>query len=194
MSRQFMLIGACALFVSTAAANASPYVVTLDQVGLNVVATGTGNIDLTGLSFQGSGGPTAAFINPGFAGSQFVTGATNSFDVYTSFTGLSFGTGAGTSASTGTGDLVGFALNVEQLYVPVGYVTDSALSSSATWDNATFASLGITPGTYVYTWGAGADQSFTFETTPLPAALPLFAGGLGALGLFGWRRRRKAQA
>ena len=28
--------------------------------------------------------------------------------------------------------------------------------------------------------------------TPLPAALPMFAGGLGALGLFGWRRKRKA--
>jgi len=31
-------------------------------------------------------------------------------------------------------------------------------------------------------------------TTPLPAALPLFASGLGALGLFGWRRKRKASA
>ena len=30
--------------------------------------------------------------------------------------------------------------------------------------------------------------------TPLPAALPLFATGLGALGLFGWRRKRKAAA
>jgi len=30
--------------------------------------------------------------------------------------------------------------------------------------------------------------------TPLPAALPLFASGLGALGLLGWRRKRKAQA
>ena len=29
-------------------------------------------------------------------------------------------------------------------------------------------------------------------TTPVPAALPLFAGGLGALGLLGWRRMRKA--
>jgi len=28
--------------------------------------------------------------------------------------------------------------------------------------------------------------------TPLPAALPLFAGGLGALGLLGWRRKRNA--
>jgi hypothetical protein len=30
--------------------------------------------------------------------------------------------------------------------------------------------------------------------TPLPATLPLFASGLGALGLLGWRRKRKASA
>jgi hypothetical protein len=30
--------------------------------------------------------------------------------------------------------------------------------------------------------------------TPLPAALPLFASGLGALGLLGWRRKKKADA
>ena len=28
--------------------------------------------------------------------------------------------------------------------------------------------------------------------TPLPAALPLFASGLGAMGVLGWRRKRKA--
>ena len=28
--------------------------------------------------------------------------------------------------------------------------------------------------------------------TPLPAALPLFAGGLGVMGLLGWRKKRKA--
>ncbi len=30
--------------------------------------------------------------------------------------------------------------------------------------------------------------------TPLPAALPLFATGLGAMGLLGWRRKRKVAA
>jgi hypothetical protein len=30
--------------------------------------------------------------------------------------------------------------------------------------------------------------------TPLPAALPLFATGLGAMGLLGWRRKRKKNA
>jgi hypothetical protein len=34
----------------------------------------------------------------------------------------------------------------------------------------------------------------TQSATPLPAALPLFATGLGALGLLGWRRKRKGAA
>ncbi len=32
------------------------------------------------------------------------------------------------------------------------------------------------------------------QATPLPAALPLFATGLGALGVLGWRRKKKAAA
>ena len=46
--------------------------------------------------------------------------------------------------------------------------------------------------------GAGPDKDFddmvvrVAIATPLPGALPLFAGGLGALGLLGWRRKRKA--
>ena len=40
------------------------------------------------------------------------------------------------------------------------------------------------------------DLSFSTPppATPLPAALPLFATGLGALGLLGWRRKRKNAA
>jgi hypothetical protein len=32
------------------------------------------------------------------------------------------------------------------------------------------------------------------DPTPIPGALPLFVSGLGAIGLLGWRRKRKAQA
>ncbi len=38
-----------------------------------------------------------------------------------------------------------------------------------------------------------ANIEFT-AATPVPAALPLFATGLGALGLLGWRRKRRAAA
>jgi hypothetical protein len=41
---------------------------------------------------------------------------------------------------------------------------------------------------------SGNIQIGTASVTPLPTALPLFASGLGAIGLFGWRRKRKAQA
>ncbi len=41
---------------------------------------------------------------------------------------------------------------------------------------------------------SAASFSLTVAPTPLPAALPLFATGLGALGLLGWRRKRKSAA
>jgi hypothetical protein len=71
--------------------------------------------------------------------------------------------------NTSSGDLVGIAGNVNVgadhvgvLTVPDGYVSGTALSDSMTFNNATFASLGLTPGTYVWTWGTGLEnQNFT---------------------------------
>ena len=53
-------------------------------------------------------------------------------------------------------------------------------------------------GTTTYNGAALDFSTIAIDTvgtaTPLPAALPLFATGLGAMGLLGWRRKRKAQA
>ena len=86
------------------------------------------------------------------------------------FTGpTNFGSGLATSASSGSGDLVGINLfdvldgiGNGLLFLPQGYVSGAALSDSMTFNNATFASLGVMPGTYVWTWGTGLqNQNFT---------------------------------
>jgi uncharacterized protein (TIGR03118 family) len=53
------------------------------------------------------------------------------------------------------------------------------------------------PNTLYFTDGINSEMDGLFgaiDPVPLPAALPLFATGIGALGLLGWRRKRKAQA
>jgi hypothetical protein len=76
------------------------------------------------------------------------------------------------------------------LFLPVNYVSGAPLSDSATWDNATIASLGLTPGTYTWTWGSGASaDSFTVQieaSTPQPGSMALLgAGALFGLGFVG---------
>ena len=70
------------------------------------------------------------------------------------------------------------------MFVPTGYVSGASLGTSTdTWSGATFASLGVAPGTYTWTWGTGADaDSFTLQigaaAVPEPASLTLTALGL----------------
>ncbi len=153
------------------------YTVTLQQVGPNVVATGSGAIDRTGLTFSGSFSRNPQ-IQPCFCQSEgsawIFTGRTSSsVNRYLPLRGpRGFGSGPFTSASSGSGDMVGITTTIfgTFLFVPTGYVSGTALSDSATYNNATLATLGVTPGTYVWTWGAGANQNFTLKI--LPAAGP----------------------
>src|SRR5262245_59220650 len=141
------------------------FTVTLEQMGANVVATGSGAFNLTGLTFRGSSFEAFRAIraNPAFIG----TGTLGGFlDGYTGFTGpTSFGSGGFASGpNTSSGDPV--VLDVSNLggviLVPQGYLSGTTLSDSMTFNNATFASLGVTPGTYVWSWGTGLrNQNFT---------------------------------
>ena len=140
---------------------AQAYTVTLQQVGSNVVATGSGAINLTGLTFVISGAD-----NPGvvpFSGVISTGPFASMIDVYQGFTGpTDFGSGAGALPNTASGDFVGISGVGLGLFVPLNYISGTALSDSMTFNNATFASLGVTPGTYEWTWGSGLpNQNFT---------------------------------
>jgi len=179
---------------ATDGARASTFIVNIDQVGPNVVVTGSGSIDLTGLTFDLPQSGKVGFVLPGSGILLIGPGpaTTGSIDVYTGVSvPASFGTGGATNGSSGTGNLVGVD-GGGFLAVPAGYMSGNPLSDTMTFDGATFASLGLTPGTYTSTWDT--TDSFVINIVPLPAALPLFATGIGGLGLLGWRRKRKAQA
>jgi VPDSG-CTERM motif len=145
---------------------AQAYTVTLQQVGSNVVATGSGAINLTGLSFP-IPSLTLAEVN---AGDGVIITGPHGFgpvDQYTGFMGPpSFGSGGPFAPNTGSGDFVGISGGTmfTFLLVPQGYASGAGLSDSMTFNNATFASLGVTPGTYVWTWGTGLEnQNFTLQ-------------------------------
>jgi len=107
-----------------------------------------------------------------------------------------------------TGNLASIPGRDNELYTPLNYVNDSFIpniTSIYVANNATsLAALGLIPGEYTWRWGNGADQTFTVcvgdvtcaapSAIPLPATLPLLGTGLGALGLLGWRRKRRAVA
>ena len=84
--------------------------------------------------------------------------------------------------ASGSGDTVGIWGSGIQLFIPAGYVSGNPLSDSATWDNATFSSLGATPGTYIWNWGSGATaDSFTLNIGAVAVPSPSIGRGLPVL-------------
>ena len=173
---------------------AQAYTVTVEQIGANVVATGNGAINLTGLNFIIS----AIGVDGGvFEASQGIISmgpSTANIDIYNGITGpTSFGSGGVFLANLGSGDWVTLQDPSSGLWVPQGYVSGTALSSSDTWNNATFASLGLTPGTYEWTWGnGGANQNFTLiigGTTVPDGGTTISLLGCALLGLAVLRRK-----
>jgi len=193
---KLLLYTTCVLLLSAAVvANASPYVVTLEEVGSDVVATGSGAIDLSGLSKGGSfANANAAF----YPQSGIFWIGTGSVDYYNSGSiggPHAFGSGGGSFPNSSSGSMVGIYGSCCYLYTPQDYVSDTQLSdSTATWNNATLTSLGITPGTYVWTWGGGADQRVTLNVlaaVPEPSTWAMMLLGFSGLGFMAYRRKSK---
>jgi len=81
--------------------------------------------------------------------------------------------------------------------------TSQTLFTTAAWFAFSLNQTGASPTTGCFDCNNGQNLNFpmtqsgfesTASATPLPAALPLFSTGLGALGLLGWRRKRRKAA
>jgi len=187
-----LLLAASSLLAAAIAHANSTFTVTLNQVGPDVIATGSGAIDLTGLSSFGS-----TFASPEMYPAHGImgTGPSGTVDVYTGSSGpASFGPGFWGFPSTTSRDSVfleDFGLGID---VPQGYVSGTSLSSSATY-SGTLASLNVTPGTYTWTWDSGAN-SYVLNVRPAtsvpePGTFSLLALALAGVAVLGRRRKSR---
>jgi hypothetical protein len=164
---------------------AAGVIVDISQVTSDVVATFSGSLDLTDLTFQGQFGIDVGGIGPSLAILASGTGGPLSMDGYLGITGpASWGSGGGTVMTSNTGDLFDISGEAGFLEVPHLYVSGSPLSGSTTLANQTLSSVGLTAGTYTYTWGSGptADSIVVnIGTIPEPRSLLLVTLGLASL-------------
>lgn len=176
------------------------YIVTLMQQGANVVATGSGTVDTADLTLLGSITGPNAVINP--SEGEIALQLTNTQQPFNLFSGImgpaSFGSGALTNADSSSESPDAGRILIDGSLGQLGVSTSAFLSNTATWDNATLNSLGVTPGTYVWTWGTGTDaDSFTLDvvgtaSVPEPGSVALLAVPLSFIIGLALHRRRAA--
>ena len=195
-----IVAAALALGAGLAVPAQAGFIATMDQIGGNVVVTGSGSFDTAGLTSTTPfpAHPTAA-INPSL--NVVILGGAGTNNAFTGLTPdhATFGSGGATkNASSASGAVLGIgdaSAGFNSLYLPNGYVSGTSVSDITTFAGATFTGLGVTPGTYEWTWGTGATaDSFTLQIGPVaaapePASLPLLVMGLAGLGLVVRRRR-----
>jgi hypothetical protein len=80
----------------------------------------------------------------------------------------------------------------------MGYASGAPLSDTATYAGQSFATLGLAPGVYLYTFGSGTNaDTFTVEVSapvPEPSTWAMMLIGFAGLGFAGYRASRRESA
>jgi len=174
MKRATLMLAAVALLLGCAERAKASLVITFAQSGPDVTATGAGSLNFSDLSFSAFD-MASSYVDPSVG--AVLLGSSGAYaDYYGSISGpTAFGTGllvgANSSTSTAPGATgAGVDGATGRLLVPGGYVEDAPFTVSATWDDTTISGLGLTPGTYMWTWGTGSGSDFL--EVDIPGTVP----------------------
>jgi hypothetical protein len=119
---------------------------------------------------------------------------TDGSDNFSNIVGGTITTDGHTGALSST-DILGYEIYFDftgpGLTSPTSVVTSASPNAQLQLSGADLTATGLNEGVNNDVSGT---QLIAATATPLPAPLPLFATGLGGLGLLGWRRKRKNTA
>ena len=156
----------------------------VQQVGSDVVITGSGSANTTDLTISRNESSYTNVLTDSqiYAGSDAFGNANVDLWEDLSLTGpLVFGNDPSVTEnpSAGTGDLFGIIADngssASLLVLPVAYSSGASLSGTSTFTSTTLAQLGLTQGQIsTWTWGSGANaDSLRLEVQGVPAPLPI---------------------
>jgi PEP-CTERM motif len=196
--QSFVLAMALSAGVVAAPGAQAAFTATFQEVGSDVVEIGGGALDLTDLSLSG-GIFTKLFVTPNEP--SYAAGAPGEQgDIYDgALSGpANWGSGSTTFTKMSSGDLVALVPSGGEIIVPDDYA-GGPLSQTSTYLGASFSSLGLTPGAYVYSWGSGDHfDTYTINVgvvpppllVPEPSTWAMMALGFVGLGYAGYRKAK----
>jgi hypothetical protein len=201
MSIKSIGIALVSLMLALAPAKAA-VLISIQEVGADVVANGSGSIDTGGLTVSGHtqlGEYEVINAASALIGFGILTDNSNNtfhFAIYSGISGpTSFGPGIGLTKPGDTSSGAPFVLTGADgtIDLPEGYVSDTFFTDMDIWHNKTFSSLGLTPGTYTYTFGSDANaDSIVVQIGPVPelSTWAMMILGFAGIGFLTYRRRR----
>lgn len=195
-------LNGCLLSAAIVFAPASSQAITLrvEQVGADVVVTGSGSANTSALTLFDT---LSDFTNV-LTEVQIYAGPAADLDgqvnLWSGITGpLSINGNVSVagipSASGSSGDLFGIVADTGSgsglLVLPIGYTSGNSLSGTSRFQGYTLADFGLTPGdTHTWSWGSGSsadslELQVLANATPVPVPLPL------AGAVYAWKTSRK---
>jgi hypothetical protein len=160
---------------------------TLNEVGDDLVATVSGSVNTGALTRDTQPHIWYPYLSSD-RGWLFITPESYMTGWYLTFDSTSFGTLEGPLANSVSGDHVGVTLDYGEIWLPTDYVSGNALYGTAIWNNQSFETRDITPGTYTATYNGGAD-SVVLQVGAVPEPATFSLVGISAAALWLFRRR-----